>query len=204
MNIGRHLLTASTVLGAIALVPTRAALFADVRACLPMVVDCTGVALIYSDTTSSRKRSDSSKSHRRSSTGRTVRSGSSGEVVSSAHAPRIMHVRRQWSVQVAGYETLDAAEAMQSSLRAKGYDARIVGNQRPFDVRIGHYRSSDSALKVARRLHKIGSTVFVTPAEPLPPAIAKRVMPGPPRRVVALKSTTTQTSPTSSPRAPRR
>jgi len=203
MRLGWHLLALSAALAAVSLAPTRAVLLADVSR-PPSTVSHPTVTTT-GDTTQKSKRPDSSNGSSRSRVpGKAVRSGSGGEVVSSStRTARITHVRRQWSVQVAGYETLDAAEAMQSSLKAKGYDARIVGAQRPFDVRVGRYRSSDSALKIAWRLRRIGSTVFVTPAEPLPPAIAKRVKPAAPRGTLAVKGTT-RAPPTSSPRAPLR
>jgi cell division septation protein DedD len=72
---------------------------------------------------------------------------------------------RVWTVQVASYETLDEAMAMQASLCSRGYAARIKGAVRPFEVRVGRYATSDSALRIARRLTTRQLTVFVTPAE---------------------------------------
>ena len=72
---------------------------------------------------------------------------------------------RVWTVQVASYETLDGAMAMQANLCSRGYEARIRGAVRPFEVRVGRYASSDSALRIARRLTTRQLTVFVTPAE---------------------------------------
>jgi cell division protein FtsN len=72
---------------------------------------------------------------------------------------------RVWTVQVASYETLDEAMAMQANLCSRGYEARIRGAVRPFEVRVGRYASSDSALRIARRLTTRQLTVFVTPAE---------------------------------------
>jgi cell division protein FtsN len=70
---------------------------------------------------------------------------------------------RQWTVQVATYETFDQAQSLQQSLCQRGYDARVVGVNRPYSVRVGHFASSQDALVVARRLRSPDLTVFVTP-----------------------------------------
>lgn len=73
---------------------------------------------------------------------------------------------RVWTVQVASYETLDDAQALETSLCQRGYDARIVGSGRaPFTVQVGAYPSSDSAMVVARHLSSPALTVFVTQAK---------------------------------------
>jgi cell division septation protein DedD len=82
----------------------------------------------------------------------------------TAKRPTARHTR-PWSVQVAAYETLDEAQAMQSTLCGRGYEARVVGAVRPYEVRVGHYPSSEAALAVARRLTSRQLTVFVTPSE---------------------------------------
>jgi cell division protein FtsN len=70
---------------------------------------------------------------------------------------------KQWTVQVATYETFDQAQSLQQSLCQRGYDARVVGVNRPYSVRVGHFASSRDALVVARRLRSSDLTVFVTP-----------------------------------------
>lgn len=70
---------------------------------------------------------------------------------------------RQWTVQVATYETFDQAQSLQQSLCQRGYDARVVGVNRPYSVRVGHFGSSQDALVIARRLRSPDLTVFVTP-----------------------------------------
>jgi cell division septation protein DedD len=73
---------------------------------------------------------------------------------------------RVWTVQVASYETLDDAQALETSLCNRGYDARITGSGRaPFTVQVGAYPSSDSAMVVARHLSSPEFTVFVTQAK---------------------------------------
>jgi cell division septation protein DedD len=102
----------------------------------------------------------------------TVRTHAAGDVAgtgpaatgsSKTHA--VVRRPRVWTVQVASYETFDQALAMQASLCSRGYEARIRGAIRPFEVRVGRYANSDSALRIARRLTTRQLTVFVTPAE---------------------------------------
>ena len=102
----------------------------------------------------------------------TVRTRAAGDVAAAGSATAGSSKRRPtttrsrlWTVQVASYETLDLALAMQASLCSRGYEARIRGAVRPFEVRVGRYASSDSALRIARRLTTRQLTVFVTPAE---------------------------------------
>jgi hypothetical protein len=54
---------------------------------------------------------------------------------------------------------------MQATLCSRGYEARIVGSVRPYDVRVGRYPTSGAAMAVARRLTSPRLTAFVTPAE---------------------------------------
>jgi hypothetical protein len=104
----------------------------------------------------------------------TVHTRSSGEIAAGGltttapkhtSVPHLTRRARGWTVQVASYETLDAAQAMQQTLCARGYEARITGMTRPYGVRVGRFASSDSALTVARRLSSRRLTVFVTAAE---------------------------------------
>jgi cell division protein FtsN len=80
-----------------------------------------------------------------------------GDVVTAAS-------KRQWTVQIASYETLAEAEGLQRSLCQRGYEARVVGMSRPYSVQVGWYPSSDSALVVARALRPGHHAVFVTGA----------------------------------------
>ncbi len=72
---------------------------------------------------------------------------------------------RQWTVQVASFESLLDAQSMQQSLCGHGYEARIVGAARPYVVRVGRFSTSQDALVTARRLSTPKLTVFVTQAE---------------------------------------
>ena len=129
-----------------------------------------GGAVVSPADTGGRPARSSTQSGSTSAT--TVRTHAAGDVAgtgsaatgsSKAHAssrrPRV------WTVQVASYETFDQALAMQASLCSRGYEARIRGAVRPFEVRVGRYANSDSAMRIARRLTTRQLTVFVTPAE---------------------------------------
>jgi cell division protein FtsN len=72
---------------------------------------------------------------------------------------------RQWTVQVASFESLSDAQSMQQSLCGHGYEARVVGAARPYVVRVGRFSTSQDALLTARRLSTPKLTVFVTQAE---------------------------------------
>jgi cell division protein FtsN len=96
-----------------------------------------------------------------------------GDVVSTATSASASHTvhttskkARMWTVQVASFETVNQAQALQQTLCQKGYDARIIGSTRPFTVQVGAYPSSDSAMVVARHLTSRDLTVFVTLAKP--------------------------------------
>jgi cell division protein FtsN len=72
---------------------------------------------------------------------------------------------RQWTVQVASFESLQDAQSMQQSLCEHGFEARVMGVARPYVVRVGRFSTSQDALVAARRLTTPKLTVFVTPAE---------------------------------------
>jgi tetratricopeptide (TPR) repeat protein len=73
---------------------------------------------------------------------------------------------RQYTVQVAAYSTLRAAERLRASLVARGYDARVVGTEKPFRVRVGRYDTRAAADSVARQMRVKKITAYVTEAEP--------------------------------------
>ena len=107
-----------------------------------------------------------------STSGTTVRTHAAGDVAgtgSPAARSSKTHTASQrprvWTVQVASYETFDEAVAMQANLCSRGYRSPHQGAVRPFEVRVGRYARSDSALRIARRLTTRQLTVFVTPAE---------------------------------------
>lgn len=70
---------------------------------------------------------------------------------------------REYSVQVAAYDTRPDAEAQARRLVARGFSARVVGNARPYRVRIGRYATRERA-ETARR--QIGGRAIIVDAEP--------------------------------------
>lgn len=106
----------------------------------------------------------------RGSSGNVAVTSAGGEVAPKASAPATAPATKgsagsykQWTVQVATYETFDQAQSLQQSLCHRGYNARVVGVNRPYSVRVGHFASSQDALVVARHLRSPDLTVFVTP-----------------------------------------
>ncbi|MFL5640569.1 MAG: SPOR domain-containing protein [Gemmatimonadaceae bacterium] len=57
-----------------------------------------------------------------------------------------------YSVQVAAYNGRPDAEKLASTLRMRGYEARVDGSTAPFRVRIGRYKTSKEAEGMLRRV----------------------------------------------------
>jgi cell division septation protein DedD len=74
--------------------------------------------------------------------------------------------RREFSVQVAAYETRAAADALAKRLSARGYTARVVGDRVPFRVRIGRYATRERAAEAVRELSRSNVRGLVVEAEP--------------------------------------
>jgi cell division septation protein DedD len=72
-------------------------------------------------------------------------------------------VTREFSVQIAAYDTRAEAEAHAKRLSGRGYNARVVGGVRPYRVRVGRYASRERA-ESARR--QVGGRAIVVEAEP--------------------------------------
>jgi len=79
--------------------------------------------------------------------------------------PRASKGPTKYTVQVAAYDTRDAAVTLQHSLIARGLEARIVGTTKPFRVRVGYYDTRAKADAAAAQLKAKQLTVYVTEAE---------------------------------------
>jgi cell division protein FtsN len=79
--------------------------------------------------------------------------------------PRSAKGPTKYTVQVAAYDTRDAAVTLQHSLIARGLEARIVGTAKPFRVRVGYYDTRAKADAAAAQLKAKQLTVYVTEAE---------------------------------------
>ena len=73
---------------------------------------------------------------------------------------------REFSVQVAAYDTRTAADALAKRLSARGYSARVFGGQKPFRVRVGRYPTRERATDVVRQLSRSNVRGIVVEAEP--------------------------------------
>ncbi|MDF2771376.1 MAG: Sporulation protein [Geminicoccaceae bacterium] len=81
-------------------------------------------------------------------------------VASPAAAPA-----REFSVQVAAYDTRAPADALAERLTARGYVARVMGDTRPFRVRVGRYPTRERAAEVVRELSRVNVRGIVVEAE---------------------------------------
>ena len=100
---------------------------------------------------------------------RSATSGQAGErgAAAAAPAPRASGTNatspNRYTVQVAAYETKEAADSLLARLTARGISARIVlGPKPPFRVRVGRYATEAEAAAAARDLQAKGIDVFVT------------------------------------------
>jgi cell division protein FtsN len=80
--------------------------------------------------------------------------------------PRAPSGPRKYTVQVAAYDTRDAAVTLQRSLISRGLEARVVGTTKPFRVRVGYYDTRAKADAAAQQIKAKQFTVYVTEAEP--------------------------------------
>jgi cell division septation protein DedD len=73
---------------------------------------------------------------------------------------------REYSVQVAAYETRAAADTLAKRLAARGYSVRVAGDSKPYRVRVGRYATRDRANDAARQMAKANVSGVVVTAEP--------------------------------------
>jgi cell division septation protein DedD len=90
------------------------------------------------------------------------RDSASGEAERHAPVSPNGSATRRYTVQVAAYETKDAAEQLVSRLSARGIVARVAGARAPYRVRVGHYATDAEATVAARGLKEKGIEGFVT------------------------------------------
>jgi cell division septation protein DedD len=67
-----------------------------------------------------------------------------------------------YSVQVAAYDSREAATRMADVLVSRGLDARVDGRQQPFRVRIGRFATRADAVRLQQTLKSQGQGGFVT------------------------------------------
>jgi N-acetylmuramoyl-L-alanine amidase len=69
-----------------------------------------------------------------------------------------------YSVQVAAYNRRAQADNLVTTLKARGYEARVDGDTAPFRVRIGRYATAKDAEAALKRIKAKGMTGFVARA----------------------------------------
>ena len=74
--------------------------------------------------------------------------------------------RRAYSVQVAAFNRKRDADGLAGRLRTRGFQARVVGVQAPFRVRVGRYATREEAVGAQQRMRRGGVTGVVVEAEP--------------------------------------
>lgn len=71
---------------------------------------------------------------------------------------------RYYTVQVAAYDSREAAARMAELLRSRGIDARVDGDRRPYRVRVGRYATRAEAARMHQSLRSQGQNGFITVA----------------------------------------
>jgi hypothetical protein len=74
-----------------------------------------------------------------------------------------------FTVQVAAYDTKRAADKLATTLRGQGLEARVIGKEKPFRVRVGRYATRAEAEDASRRVDRVAKSqsivVIVGPEE---------------------------------------
>jgi cell division septation protein DedD len=98
--------------------------------------------------------------------GRMVDSATSRSASRAAAAAAPSSGRQEYSVQVAAYETRADAEALSKRLSARGYTVRVVGDRKPFRVRVGRYPTRERAADAVRQMGRLNVHGVIVEAEP--------------------------------------
>jgi cell division septation protein DedD len=77
-------------------------------------------------------------------------------------APVPASAKSFYSVQVAAYDSREAARRMAELLESRGLDARVDGTQQPFRVRVGRFATRAEAVRLQQSLKTQGQNGFVT------------------------------------------
>lgn len=87
----------------------------------------------------------------------------------TASAPRNTaapaQTRQEYSIQVAAYDTREAADALAKRLSTRGYNVRVIGSSKPFRVRVGRYPTRDRAAEVVQEMARANVQGVIVQAE---------------------------------------
>jgi cell division septation protein DedD len=72
----------------------------------------------------------------------------------------------EYSVQLAAYDTRASADSLAKRLSARGYAVRVVGDTKPYRVRVGRYATRERATDAVRQMGKVNVRGIVVQAEP--------------------------------------
>ena len=73
--------------------------------------------------------------------------------------------RLEYSVQVAAYATRASADSLAKRLSVRGYAVRVVGETKPYRVRVGRYTTRERATDAVRQMGKVNVHGVVVEAE---------------------------------------
>lgn len=85
---------------------------------------------------------------------------------SSATSTASATARLEYSVQLAAYDTRAGADSLAKRLSARGYAVRVVGDTKPYRVRVGRYATRERATDAVRQMGKVNVRGVVVQAEP--------------------------------------
>jgi cell division septation protein DedD len=93
--------------------------------------------------------------------------GAAGDTAGAAtrNAGTPTQPRQEYSIQVAAYDTREAAEALAKRLSTRGYNVRVIGTNKPFRVRVGRYPTRDRAAEVVRQMAQVNVKGVIIEAE---------------------------------------
>jgi cell division protein FtsN len=74
--------------------------------------------------------------------------------------------RLEYSVQLAAYDTRAPADSLAKRLSARGYAVRVVGDTKPYRVRVGRYATRERATDAVRQMGKLNVRGVVVQTEP--------------------------------------
>ncbi|MDE3172046.1 MAG: SPOR domain-containing protein [Gemmatimonadota bacterium] len=79
--------------------------------------------------------------------------------------PTTARAEGRYAVQLAAYDTRAQADRLVRALHARGVEARIEGERKPFRVRAGHYNTRAAAERALADFKKMGYRGFITTAD---------------------------------------